>query len=147
MAAALNQQFSTLAAMTVDGIVGWKITELARSSSATNMPKAMDTMLFLDSFCRCVLPILRPFPQPNSVLICGAHPRRLHPDLAGLTVRLFADNATLHHDEAAWLEKLVETAGAMIIYLPPYACDLCATPPHMSSTPRAPTTHPHTCPH
>lgn len=74
MAAALNQQFSTLAAMTVDGIVGWKITELARSSSATNMPKAMDTMLFLDSFCRCVLPILRPFPQPNSVLICGAHP-------------------------------------------------------------------------
>ena len=74
MGGPINRQFSTLAAMTVDGMVGWDITELARSSTATNMPKAMDTMGFLNSFCRCVLGVLRPFPQPNSVLICGAQP-------------------------------------------------------------------------
>ena len=51
MGGPINRQFSTLAAMTVDGMVGWDITELARSSTATNMPKAMDTMGFLHSFC------------------------------------------------------------------------------------------------
>jgi hypothetical protein len=81
-----------------------ELTELARASTATNMPKAMDTMGFLDSFVKAVLPCLRPFPQPNSVCIC--------------------DNATLHHDQLGWLEKLVHSRGAIIIYLPPYACDL-----------------------
>jgi hypothetical protein len=81
-----------------------EITELARSSTATNMPKAMDTMGFLDSFVKAVLPHLRPFPQPNSVVVC--------------------DNATLHHDQLGWLEQLVHSRGAIIIYLPPYACDL-----------------------
>ena len=74
MGGPINRQFSTLAAMTVDGMVGWDITELARSSTATNMPKAMDTMGFLNSFCKCVLPVLRPYPQANSVVICGAQP-------------------------------------------------------------------------
>ena len=31
---------------------------------------------------------------------------------------------SLHHDEMRWLERLVESAGAIIIFLPPYACDL-----------------------
>ena len=86
-------------------MLGWEITELARSSSATNlMPKAMDTMGFLDSFVKAVLPYLRPYPQPNSILIC--------------------DNATLHHDQQGLLEKLVASVGAKLFYLPPYACDL-----------------------
>jgi len=89
------------------------------------MPKAMDTTGFLASFVKAVLPHLRPYPQHNSVLIC--------------------DNATLHHDQQGILEQLVESVGAKIFYLPPYACDLnpiekvCrtypshATPPHPSS--------------
>ena len=86
-------------------MLGWEITELARSSSATNlMPKAMDTTGFLASFVKAVLPHLRPYPQHNSVLIC--------------------DNATLHHDQQGILEQLVESVGAKIFYLPPYACDL-----------------------
>ena len=108
------------------GMLGWEITELARSSSATNlMPKAMDTTGFLASFVKAVLPHLRPYPQHNSVLIC--------------------DNATLHHDQQGILEQLVESVGAKIFYLPPYACDLNpiekvrrtypshAAPPHPSS--------------
>jgi len=100
-------------------MLGWKITELARSSSATNlMPKAMDTMGFLDSFVSDVLPYLRPYPQPNSILIC--------------------DNATLHHDQQRLLEQLVESVGAKLFYLPPYACDLNpiekARPTHRRST-------------
>ena len=92
------------------------------------MPKAMDTMGFLDSFAKAVLPYLRPYPQPNSILIC--------------------DNATLHHDQQGLLEKLVESVGAKLFYLPPYACDLnpiekarCPSnafpsPPHRPSAPR-----------
>lgn len=100
----LTRQFSALAAMSQDGMLGWDITELARSTSATNMVKAMDTIKFLESFVLAVLPALRPYPQKHSVLIC--------------------DNATLHHDEMRWLEALVESVGAIIIFLPPYACDL-----------------------
>jgi hypothetical protein len=51
-------------------MVGWEITELARATTATGMVKAMDTIKFLESFCLAVLPILRPYPQPNSVLVC-----------------------------------------------------------------------------
>ena len=61
----INRQFSILGALSLDGMCGFEITELARASTATNMPKAMDTMGFLDSFVKAVLPCLRPFPQPN----------------------------------------------------------------------------------
>ena len=37
---------------------------------------------------------------------------------------VICDNATLHHDQLGWLEQLVHSRGAIIIYLPPYANDL-----------------------
>ena len=114
-------------------MAGWDVTELSRATSATGLVKAMDTVKFLESFVVAVLPILRPYPQPNSVRrndyqawlllgsawLCSCGAAR-----SCCSQVLICDNATLHHDEMRWLERLVESAGAIIIFLPPYACDL-----------------------
>ena len=51
-----------------------------------------------------VVESIQPNASRNSVVVC--------------------DNATLHHDQLGWLEQLVHSRGAIIVYLPPYACDL-----------------------
>ena len=119
----INLSFSTLAAMTLDGMIGWKVpsakapllpksncTDLSRAAipQTTSMNhnygtarRGQDTNCFIENFCDCVLPYLRPFPEPCSVIVL--------------------DNSSLHHDDLGTLEWLVEQRGGRLHFLPPYS--------------------------
>lgn len=62
---ATPQSWSTLAALTVDGLISWKITRLDKSTG----PAGQDTMAFLSDFCDVVLPFIQPYPAARSVII------------------------------------------------------------------------------
>eukprot|EP00732_Lithocolla_globosa_P001273 Lithocolla_globosa_v1_NODE_605_length_3613_cov_11.564362.p2 type:complete len:303 gc:universal NODE_605_length_3613_cov_11.564362:2613-3521(+) len=49
-----------------------------------------------------ILPVLQPYPQPRSILVL--------------------DNASIHH--VAEVRSIIETYGALIVYLPPYSPEL-----------------------
>lgn len=64
--------------------------------------KGVDAALCLEIFQQTVIPHLRPYPGPNSVLVM--------------------DNASIHHDPR--LRRLVESTGARLYFLPVAANDL-----------------------
>ena len=61
-------------------------------------------MSFLAAFIACVLPHVRAFPGPGSVVVL--------------------DNSSLHHDQKGVLKMLVEARGGRLLYLPPYSPEL-----------------------
>lgn len=67
MVGPINLSFSTLAAMTLDGMIGWKTTPQIHAFGQAS--RGQDTGCFLENFCAVVLPYLRPFPEPCSVII------------------------------------------------------------------------------
>ena len=76
----INVSFSTLAAMSLDGMIGWKTTTYHGGQGDIHGRRGQDTGCFLENFCSCVLPYLRPFPEPCSVVVldnsrCGARGR------------------------------------------------------------------------
>jgi transposase len=64
--------------------------------------RGVDAELFLEILYFHVLPYLRPFPNENSILVL--------------------DNASIHHDPR--VRQMVESTGARLVYLPPYANNL-----------------------
>jgi hypothetical protein len=65
----INVSFSTLAAMSVDGMIGWRTTAYHAGQGDVHGRRGQDTGCFLENFCSCVLPYLRPFPEPCSVVV------------------------------------------------------------------------------
>jgi hypothetical protein len=65
----INVSFSTLAAMSLDGMIGWKTTAYHGGQGDIHGRRGQDTGCFLENFCSCVLPYLRPFPEPCSVVV------------------------------------------------------------------------------
>ena len=121
----INISFSTLAAMTLDGIIGWKTTAYHGGHGDIHGRRGQDTACFIDSFCDAVLPYLRPFPEPCSVVILDNSTcvRGIEP----VTPTIGADPHgcdRLHHDDQGTLEALVEMAGAKLHFLPTYSPQL-----------------------
>ena len=65
----INVSFSTLAAMSLDGMLGWVTTAYHAGQGDAHGRRGQDTGCFLSNFCDCVLPYLRPFPEPRSVVV------------------------------------------------------------------------------
>ena len=61
------QAWSTLAALTTDGLIAWKTTRLDKSTG----PAGQDTDAFLKDFCQVVLPFIQPW-CVRSAASCGA---------------------------------------------------------------------------
>ena len=53
--------------MTLDGIIGWRTTRMVHAQGSHR--RGQDTSSFLDDFICCVLPYIRPFPEPCSVVM------------------------------------------------------------------------------
>ena len=85
-------KYNILACLTTEGIVDHYITT-----------SNFNADLFETAFVDMVLPMLNPFPEPQSVVIM--------------------DNASFHHNNEH-LQEQVADRGARIIFLPPYSCPL-----------------------
>eukprot|EP00732_Lithocolla_globosa_P002790 Lithocolla_globosa_v1_NODE_1954_length_2242_cov_6.186100.p1 type:complete len:326 gc:universal NODE_1954_length_2242_cov_6.186100:1055-2032(+) len=83
-----GRRHSSIAALNISGIVGLKVIE------GTN--NALTFMQFIDEE---ILPILQPYPLPNSIVVL--------------------DNAAIHH--VAIIAEMIESYGAFLIFLPPYS--------------------------
>jgi len=83
-----GEKYSSIAILSLDGI-------LAHYSIPGGF-KTDDLMYFLKTF---VVPVMHPFPHPNSVLVI--------------------DNASIHHSEP--VESLLRSHGIRILFLPPYS--------------------------
>ena len=81
---------SILALCGVEGFLAWDYTEGAYNAD-----------LFMAAFRFKILPHLRPFPSPHSVLVL--------------------DNCSIHHTYHEELEALVAGVGALIVWLPVYS--------------------------
>ena len=105
LAPGISAAYSTLACMSMDGMIDWHTTRLSHYGVG-GAPKAIDTTDFLASFCKCVLPYIGNWSlgEPRSVVVC--------------------DNATLHHDQVGLLEELVASRGGRLLYLPQYSPEL-----------------------
>ena len=80
-------------------MIGWKTTRMTHAYGVAR--RGQDTNCFIENFCDCVLPYLRPFPEPCSVIVL--------------------DNSSLHHDDLGTLLWLVEQRGGRLHFLPPYS--------------------------
>ena len=88
---ARGTRISILAALGVNGFIGYAHTVGTFTRGA-----------FHQAFAEYILPLLRPWPGPNSIVVM--------------------DNASIHM--YVELEALINSAGAILVYLPPYSPDL-----------------------
>ena len=105
-----------------------------------NARRGQDTGCFLENFTDCVLPYLRPFPEPCSVVVldnsrCGSWAGSRRAGIAPLLI-VPVRCRSLHHDDQGALEYLVSMRGARLHYLPP--CVDAALHPHPAAPPAAP---------
>jgi hypothetical protein len=100
----LGKAWSVLAAMNYRGIVDFEIQELSTSHSSTTLPKAVDRVLFMVMFKACILP----------------HLNRCDDGVRRINSCVIIDNCSLHHSDLHELRRLIEGAGAELIYTAPY---------------------------
>ena len=98
-----------------------------------NARRGQDTGCFLENFTDCVLPYLRPFPEPCSVVVldnsrCGSWAGSRRVGIAPLLI-VPVRCRSLHHDDQGALEYLVSMRGARLHYLPP-CVDAAPPTPH-----------------
>ena len=98
-----------------------------------NARRGQDTGCFLENFTDCVLPYLRPFPEPCSVVVldnsrCGSWAGSRRAGIAPLLI-VPVRCRSLHHDDQGALEYLVSMRGARLHYLPPCVDAAPPTPP------------------
>lgn len=86
-----SKRWSILPAITLEGYVAWRVYH-----------GSFTTALFNEFIEQQLLPFMRPFPAPCSVLVM--------------------DNHSIHHSEE--LEALCNNKGVHLIFLPPYSPDL-----------------------
>ena len=87
-----STSYSGLGILTLDGMIDCSVTSV----------KGVKAELFLELIYHHLLPHLRPYPGPNSIVIM--------------------DNASIHHDPR--VRQMIEAKGSRLVYLPPYANNL-----------------------
>ena len=86
-----GERVSVFAGLGVKGFIAWESTRGTFSRQK-----------FHDAFARCIIPLLNPWPLPNSIVIM--------------------DNAKIHMYKE--LEAAIHQTGARLLFLPPYAPQL-----------------------
>ncbi|KAK9818755.1 hypothetical protein WJX74_009531 [Apatococcus lobatus] len=85
-----KQRFTVTPVMSCEGVLDWQIIE---------GPASVEDMLVFAE--ECLVPHLRPYPEPCSVVVL--------------------DNCQIHKDEE--FKQLITDAGAIVMFLPPYSPD------------------------
>jgi hypothetical protein len=101
----INESFSTLGALTLDGLVNYKTRTVFHGAGNTGI----DTDAFLADFQAVLMDpnlppaeqLLQPWPNKNSVILL--------------------DNCSLHHDQWCLLQRMVAAKGGLLLYLSAYS--------------------------
>ena len=87
-----SSSYSATGVLSLQGMIGYHITAA----------KGVNALQFMFVLAEVILPLMGPFPGPNSVLVL--------------------DNAPVHHPR--YVRPMCEACGVRIVYLPPYANNL-----------------------
>jgi hypothetical protein len=122
----LGESYTTLAAMSSEGMLAWKPTR-----RDTNSP-GQDTFAFLSDFATTIMGLIEPYPSRHSVVVVDRCPcvstRERADGLCELTVQAAACEVLrlsvcrrLHRDQWGLLAEMVHAMGGILVMLP--ACE------------------------